>query len=174
MTQTVGKGYAEALFLLAKEEQKEEQVWKELNEVADVMADNPQFITLLGVPTLSAPERVAILRRVIGDGEGITENFLCLLVEKRRFGKIADIRAAFNQMYFDEHGIEEVAVTSAVALDDAQRRALTETMRKKLGKEIRLIESVDPKLLGGMVVQYGDTCMDNSLRTRLQQFRQQS
>ena len=167
MTQTVGKVYAEALFLLAKEEHKEEQVWKELNEVADVMADNPQFITLLGVPTLSAPERVAILRRVIGDGEGITENFLCLLVEKRRFGKIADIRTAFNQMYFDEHGIEEV-------LDDAQRRALTETMRKKLGKEIRLIESVDPKLLGGMVVQYGDTCMDNSLRTRLQQFRQQS
>ncbi|MBQ8079793.1 MAG: F0F1 ATP synthase subunit delta, partial [Oscillospiraceae bacterium] len=79
MTQTVGKVYAEALFLLAKEEHKEEQVWKDLNEVADVMADNPQFITLLGVPTLSAPERVAILRRVIGDGEGITENFLCLL-----------------------------------------------------------------------------------------------
>ncbi|MBQ9695431.1 MAG: F0F1 ATP synthase subunit delta, partial [Oscillospiraceae bacterium] len=44
MTQTVGKVYAEALFQLAKEEHKEEQVWKELNEVADVMAENPQFI----------------------------------------------------------------------------------------------------------------------------------
>ena len=49
MTQTVGKVYAEALFLLAKEEHKEEQVWKELNEVADVMAQNPEFVTLLDV-----------------------------------------------------------------------------------------------------------------------------
>lgn len=174
MTQTVGKVYAEALFLLAKEEHKEEQVWKELNEMADVMAENPQFVTLLSVPTLSTAERVAILRRVIGEGEGITENFLCLLVEKHRFGKIADIREAFNKMYFDEYGIEEVTVTSAVALDDAQRKGLQETMQKRLGKKIRLIESVDPALLGGMIVQYGDTCMDNSLRTRLQQFRQQS
>lgn len=172
MTQTVGKVYAEALFLLAQEEKQEQKIYDELNAAADVMAAHPELVSLLDVPTLGAEERVSVLRRVIGDEDGITENFLCLLVEKHRFSRLEDIRSAFNKMYHEAFGIAEVFVTTAVALEETQRAALVQKMKQKLGKEIQLRESVDETLLGGMVVQYGDTRMDNSLRTRMQNFRQ--
>ena len=172
--QTVGKVYAEGLFLLAQEEHTEEQVYKELNEAADVMAQHPEFVELVDVPTLDISERIAILKRVIGDGAGITENFLCLLVEKHRFRRLQEIRSDFNKLYHEAFGIAEVFVTSAVALSDKQREELKAVLGKKLSKTIELRESVDAALLGGMVVQYGDTRMDNSLRTRMQQFKQQS
>ncbi len=172
--QTVGKVYAEGLFLLAQEEHTEEQVYKELNEAADVMAQHPEFVELVDVPTLDISERIAILKRVIGDGAGITENFLCLLVEKHRFRRLQEIRSDFNKLYHEAFGIAEIFVTSAVALSDKQREELKAVLGKKLSKTIELRESVDAALLGGMVVQYGDTRMDNSLRTRMQQFKQQN
>lgn len=172
--QTVGKVYAEALFSLAREERKEQQVYRELNQAADLMLQNPGFSVLLDIPTLRTEERIEVLRKVIGNEPGITEHFLCLLVEKHRFGRLSEIREAYNKQYHDAFGIAEVFVTSAVPLDESQRSALTAKLQKKLGKTIQLRERVDSALLGGMVVQYGNTRMDNSLRTRMQRFKQQS
>lgn len=172
--QTVGKVYAEALFLLSQEEHQEQKVYSELNEAADMFEAHPEFVSLLNVPTLDVSERISILRRVIGDGTGAVENFLCLLIEKHRINRIAEIREDFNRLYHEAFSIAEVFVTSAVALDDKQRGELKAVLGKKLNKTIELRETVDPAILGGMIVQYGDTRMDNSLRTRMQQFRQQS
>ncbi len=169
MTQTVGKVYADALFALSREEHCEKNVYDELNAAADMFAQHPDFTMLLSVPNLGAEEKLGILRRVIGDGAGITENFLCLLVEKRRINRIAEIRSAFNALYYEAFSIAEVFVTSAEALTEQQRSRLTEKLAAKLGKTVKLIESVDASLLGGMVVQYGDTRMDNSLRTRMRE-----
>lgn len=168
----VGKVYAEALFLLAQEEDKAQKTYEELNAAADIMVQHPEFTMLLDVPALGIEERISVLRKVIGEENGITENFLCLLVEKHRFSRLEEIREAFNQQYYDAFGIAEVFVTTAVPLEKSQRSALVQKMKQKLGKDIKLRESVDEALLGGMVVQYGDTRMDNSLRTRMKQFRQ--
>ncbi|MEE5992269.1 MAG: ATP synthase F1 subunit delta [Oscillospiraceae bacterium] len=170
--QTVGKVYAEALFMLAQEEHKEKQVFQELNQFYAVVERQPEFISLMSLPTLSAEERIDILRQIIGDEQGITENFLCLLVEKHRFNRLSEIRNAFNAFFYEAFNIAEVFVTSATPLTDAQKTALKERLQKKLGKNILLHESVDSSLIGGMIVQYGDTRMDNSLRTRIKTFQQ--
>ena len=70
--QTVGKVYAEALFSLAREERKEQQVYEELNQAADLMLQNPGFSTLLDVPTLRTEERIEVLRKVIGDAPAVS------------------------------------------------------------------------------------------------------
>lgn len=167
MTQTVGKVYAEALFQLAQEEHSEAEVYRELNEAADMFAQHPDFVMLLSVPDLGAEEKIDVLRNVIGDGAGITENFLCLLVDKRRINRIAEICSAYNALYYEKFSIAEVYVTTAEPLNDSQRERLTAKLAAKLSRTIRLIETVQPEILGGMIVQYGDTRMDNSLRTRM-------
>ncbi len=169
MTQTVGKVYAEALFLLAQEEHRAKGLYEELNAAADLMAAHPELLTLLSVPTLSVGERLSVLREVIGEDEGTIDNFLCLLVERHRISRIAEIRDAYNQMYYEAYGIAEVSVTTAEPLNDAQRARLTKQMEQKLGRRILLHEQCDPAILGGMIVQYGDTRMDNSLRTRMRE-----
>ncbi len=167
MTQSVGKVYAEALLRLSQEEHCEEAVYEQLNEAADMFAQHPDFTALLSVPDIGSQERVEILRSVIGNDAGITENFLCLLVEKHRINRIAQIRDAFNAMYYELFSIAEVFVTSAQPLTQQQRDTLSEKLEAKLAKKIRLVEAVDASLLSGMIVQYGDTRMDNSLRTRI-------
>ncbi|MBE6875899.1 MAG: ATP synthase F1 subunit delta [Ruminococcus sp.] len=171
--QTVGHVYAEALFLLAQEEHQEKRIYQELNQVTDLILQYPELISLLDVPTLELSERISILQKIIGEEQGITENFLCLLVEKRRINRISEIRNAFNKLYYEAFSIAEVFVTSAVPLEDSQRTALKEKLQQKLGKSILLRESVDKSLMGGMVVQYGDTRMDNSIKSRMQTFAQQ-
>lgn len=173
MTQTVGKVYAEALFSLAQEEHKEKQVYEELNQVAELVKQYPDLIILLDVPTLSIGERISVLKKIIGEETGITENFLCLLVEKHRFSRIAEICSAFNKLYHESFHIAEVFVTTAVPLEAKQRQMLILKMSQKLGRHVLLRETVDPSLLGGMIVQYGDTKMDNSIRNRIQQFAEQ-
>ena len=171
--QTVGKVYAEALFMLAQEEHKEKQVFQEFNDFCGIVERQPEFISLMSVPTLSTEERISILRKVIGNGKGITEKFLCLLVEKHRFNRLSEIRTAFNKLFYEAFKIAEVFVTSATPLTDAQKTALKERLQKKLGKNILLRESVDSSLIGGMIVQYGDTRMDNSIKSRIHAFKQQ-
>lgn len=169
MTQTVGKVYAQALFELAQETGSAGQIHDDLNEAAQLLLAHPDLVMLLSVPTLSMEERLDVLHKVFGTGQGIMDNFLSLLVERHRIDRIDDIRRAFNEMYNAAFGIAEVTVTTAVPLGESQRRQLTEKMQKKLQKKIRLIEKVDGDILGGMVVQYGDTRMDNSLRSRVQE-----
>ncbi len=169
MTQTVGNVYAQALFELAQETAQEEQLYRELNETAALFAAHPDLKTLLAAPTLDVQERLSILRKVIGDGEGTMEHFLCLLVERRRIQWIADICAAFNQLYYAHFSIEEVWVTTAEPLTQSQKERLQEQLQKKLHKTILLKETIDAAILGGMIVQYGDTRMDNSLRCRMQE-----
>lgn len=171
--QTVGHVYAEALFLLAQEEHQEKKIYQELNQITDIMLHYPELITLLDVPNLELAERLSVLQKIIGEEQGITENFLCLLVEKRRINRISEIRNAFNKLYYEAFSIAEVFVTSAVPLEYAQRIALKEKLQQKLGKNILLRESVDETLIGGMIIQYGDTRMDNSIKSRMQAFAQQ-
>lgn len=173
MTQTVGKVYAEALFSLALEEHCEAEIYREINEAADLLAQYPALSELLSVPTLSVEERLEVLRKVIGDGEGIMENFLSLLVEKHRISRLADIRTAYNGLYYERFSIAEVFVTTAAPLSDAQRSDLSAKLEKKLGRKIKLTESIDPGILGGMIVQHGDTRMDNSLRSRMREMSRQ-
>lgn len=172
MTQTVGKVYAEALFLLAQEEQKEKQIYQELNQVTDIMKQYPDLVMLLDVPTLSIQERIAILKKIIGNDTGIIENFLCLLVEKHRFGRIVEICEVFNYLYYENFNIAEVFVTTAVPLEENQKKMLIAKLNQKLDKNILLREKIDKSLLGGMIVQYGDTKLDNSIRNRMQQFKE--
>ena len=171
--QTVGNVYAEALFLLAQEEHQEERIYQEFNQVTDLILQYPELIALLDVPSLELSERISVLQKIIGKEDGITENFLCLLVEKRRINRISEIRNAFNKFYYEAFSIAEVFVTTAVPLEETQKTALKEKLQQKLHKKILLRESVDDSLVGGMIVQYGDTRMDNSIKSRMQAFAQQ-
>jgi len=87
----------------------------------------------------------------------------------RYFDEIAD---AFDELMSDYLKIADVTVTTAVPLTDSQRERLTQKLTQKFGRTIRLMERIDSRILGGMVVQYGDLRLDNSLKTRLHDIKQ--
>ena len=96
-----------------------------------------------------------------------------MLTERRRIPYVQEVTDAFNSLYREHKGIARMTVTTCVPLRDAQRQQLIAALQKKYGKQVELTERIDPAILGGVVVQYGDTLLDNSVKSRLEAVRRQ-
>ena len=96
-------------------------------------------------------------------------NFARLLIEAGRLTLALDISALYERERAKSEGRANVSIVSAFELDDAQRDALTQSMAKRLGREIDLEVAVDDALIGGVIIRSGDVVIDASLRGRLRQ-----
>ena len=90
-----------------------------------------------------------------------------LLAQKRRLFALQGIVAAFDTLVAARKGEASAAVTSAKPLSPAQRAALQASLKSSIKREIRMTESVDPSLLGGLVVKVGSRQIDSSLKSKL-------
>lgn len=161
--------YATALFELAKEEAKLEQVAADLtrfNEALDAVDDMKRLVKS---PVFSADEQGRALAAILDkiEIEGLTKNFLLLVAKNRRLFATPDMIRAFRAMLARERGETGATVTSAAKLTESQITALRQALQAALGKKVMLDEQVDPALLGGLVIKVGSSMIDTSLRTRL-------
>ena len=118
--------------------------------------------------------KLATLESVVA-GSGFlptTKSFLSLLVEKARMNVLPAILSELRRMVEEHEGVERVEVTVPMAMSAPQKDTLRSVLEKRTGKKILLEESVDPAVLGGMVVRVGSTIYDGSVRTQIQQIRQ--
>jgi F-type H+-transporting ATPase subunit delta len=95
-----------------------------------------------------------------------------LLIDKERMDVLPQILVELRRMVEELEGVERVEVTSPTALSTAQRDQLSAAISAKTGKKIELEEKIDPAVLGGMVVKVGSTVYDGSVRTQIQQIRE--
>ena len=110
-----------------------------------------------------------LVTRVFGPKvSDFTLNFLKVVIDRRRQANLRQIIRAFIDGYHQRMGELVVKVQSAVPLGDAQRGRLTSALKSKFEKEVVLEERVSPRILGGLVLQVGDTRIDGSLRSRLE------
>lgn len=160
--------YAEALFELCCETDCLEDVSLDLISVIDIFEANPEFLSLLSLPTLDTSEKLDALKKVFEDDGSILFDFLCLLTERDRISYIAEIGKEFKKLYNTHNNIEEVTVTTCVPLNDDERTKLIVKLQNKLSKRIKLIENINPDIIGGVQLCYGDTLIDNSIASRIE------
>jgi F-type H+-transporting ATPase subunit delta len=98
---------------------------------------------------------------------GLTANFLQLLVKNRRLFALRDIVSGFRRLLADHRGEVTAEVTSAVPLSEAQTEELKATLKAKTGKTVTLNTTVDPSILGGLIVKIGSRMIDTSIRSKL-------
>ena len=174
MSSEVSAVYANALFSLAEEQGDTvlQQTRADLRECALLFSLNPDLTRLLSLPTVSVEERMDIARKIFGD-EGLTCRLLGLLIDHHRVEHLGEIADDFDARMLDYQNTVEVSVTTAVPLQPEQSERLTAALSAKLGKSIRITERIDRSILGGVVVQYGDTRIDNSVKYRLDTLKAQ-
>ncbi len=173
MTGGAAKVYSEALFELAEENGTEEETGKELSAVSEIFKSEPDLSRVLCAPTVSESEKTGLLTKIFGKKiSDMSVDFLCLLSVKGRIGELEGIASAYRSLWCRKAGILEVKVVSAVPLTDSQRTKLAEGLTKKYGKKIIMSEKTDPDILGGVIVSFGDTMLDGSVRTRLGKLHQ--
>ena len=165
--------YARSLFEVAKDQDKLDLVREQLGTFADVLADNRDLQVFLFSPYFSTAEKEDGLDRAVSGADPIVLNFLKLLVEKHRMPVIFRIRANYDALWEEENKLLPVAITSAVELDEGTVRQLGDRISQQTGRRVELSARVEPDILGGIVVQVGNSVLDASVRNRLQQLRKQ-
>jgi F-type H+-transporting ATPase subunit delta len=164
--------YAQSLFELAKEAGSLSETAKELTEIAVVMEGFPELKTLLTLPTLTVSEKQDIITKVFGEHiSELSRNFLCVLAAKRRVGDFGRISVSFQKKYNRSQELLDVIVTSAAELSEPQQKALSDKLAKKYNKNVKLRFSIDPTLLGGMVIEIDGRKFDGSVKTKLDEIR---
>jgi F-type H+-transporting ATPase subunit delta len=165
----VAERYALSLFELARDEGQVDAVEAELNQFARLIDENADFRHFVESPLFSAEEQVAAVAAIVGETRPspLTGNFLKVVAANRRLFALPPMIRAFRQMASAYRGEVEAEVVSAHALSDEQRRQLAETLGQYAKKTVNMRESVDPAILGGLVVKIGSRQIDTSLRTKL-------
>jgi F-type H+-transporting ATPase subunit delta len=169
----IAEVYARALFEAAKEADALDRVHDELGEFADVLGEDRNLQTYFFSPYFSSEEKKEGIRRVVSDADERTVNFLELLAERHRMPAIFRIRRVLDSLWADENKLLPVNVTSAVELDDQLVNDIGKRIEEQAGRRVELSSSVDPELLGGLVVRVGNMVLDASLRNRLERLRKQ-
>lgn len=174
MSSEVSSVYANALFSLAKEQGDAalQETRSDLRQSAVLFSLNPDLTRLLSLPTISVDERLEIAKKIFGE-EGLASRLIFLLIDHGRVPFLGEIADDFDAKMIDYQDTTDVTVTTAVALSPEQKERLRDALAKKLHQTIRITERIDRRILGGVIVQYGDTRIDNSVKYRLDALREQ-
>jgi F-type H+-transporting ATPase subunit delta len=170
MAGAAARRYARAIFELGREEGQLEEWATRVAAVREVLTV-PEVRAVLMNPTISRQERQAAVAAFLeGAGpEGV--NLGKLLVGAGKVDEIAAIEEEYGRLVDEAAGRVRATATTAVELSPNDRDGLTHSLSKRLGREVRLTAAVDPAIIGGLVLRFGDHVIDASLATRLQQLR---
>lgn len=161
--------YASALFDLASEKGIVTAVESDLDTLGDAIAATPDLAALIRNPQVGrdaaakAIDAVATVLKL----SPLTKQFLGVLAGNRRLSVLPEVVAAFASIAAAQRGEVSAEVSSAHPLTDDQLKALTEKLKAREGREVKLKAKVDPEILGGLVVRIGSKQIDSSIRTRL-------
>lgn len=168
-----GRRYAKALFAIAQDDGRVDEVRGELRALSGLLNEHREFRDAILQPLHPGAERRAVLTSVCERLQlGATvRNFCAFLVDQRRVIDFEVIRAAYEAYADRAAGRTRARVVSANPLRDEQRARLRRALAARTGQQVELDESVDASLLGGAIASVGGLVFDGSLRTQLRQLR---
>ncbi|ODN72526.1 F0F1 ATP synthase subunit delta [Methylobrevis pamukkalensis] len=161
--------YATALFELAVETDATDQVSADIARFEAMLADSDDLGRLVRSPVFTADDQVRAISAILdraGIG-GITASFIQVAARNRRLFAVPSIFRSYRSLLAAHRGETTAEVASATPLTDAQLADLRETLSKMAGKSVIIDASVDPSLIGGLVVRLGSRMIDSSLKTKL-------
>ena len=170
MGTAAARRYASAVFELAQRDEQIDEWGRRLAKIRELFAD-PEVAAVLTNPTIPTEQReslVAMAPRLI-DQEAT--NLARLLVESGRVAQAPAIEAEFQRMADEAAGRVRATVTTAIELEREDQDRIARELSRRLEKEVRLSVAVDPRIIGGLKLQYGDRVIDASVAARLQQLR---
>ncbi|MGI8920771.1 MAG: ATP synthase F1 subunit delta [Solirubrobacteraceae bacterium] len=171
--QEIAEVYARSLFEVAVEHDNLDKVREQLGQFADALGANRELGIFFFSPYFSPGEKKEGLAKGIDGAEESLMHFLELLIDKHRMPVIFRIRRRVDELWEAENRRLPVEVTSAIALDEKLVEAIGERIGEQTGRRVELTATVEPAILGGLVLQVGNSILDASIRNRLDQLRHQ-
>jgi F-type H+-transporting ATPase subunit delta len=169
----IARVYARSLFEVATDHDKLDVVREQLGQFADALAESHELQTFLFSPYFSSDEKKDGLDRAITGADEALDNFLALLIENHRMPVVFRVRREFDHLWEEAHHLLPVEITSAIRLDPSIADRIGDEIGRQTGRTVELTSTVDPEVIGGIVVRVGNSILDASIRTRLENLRKQ-
>jgi F-type H+-transporting ATPase subunit delta len=171
----VAERYAGAFFAVILDRKGDpDRAGKELAGLAMVLEREPKLLEVLSSPAVPSEKRVSVVERMLASAKATAEtvNLARLLTSNDRIGLAGEVSEAYQRLVLEHRQIQPGEVTSAQPLTEAQRRKLSESLGRALGKTMELSYRTNPDLVGGVVVRLGNRVYDASVTTQLRKFRE--
>jgi len=165
--------YARALFQAAQDADRVDAVAGDLAVLAQAMDDVPELRAFLRNPQIEPAGKGEVLDQLAAEGDELVRNFLRLVAEKGRAGELTEISAELDALVAQAQNRLTVELTTSYALSDDEAASIVQTIEKASGRKVEATRAVDPKLIGGIVLQIGSHRADGSVRGRLERLRQE-
>jgi F-type H+-transporting ATPase subunit delta len=164
---SVATTYADALHAAAVDRESVDEVASELEAFAGAMRDSRELSLVLTDPDIEQADRRAVIEGLTEGANPLVRNFLLVLLDRGRLSELPEIERAFAAKVTEAEGRIEVHAITAIPLTDDLRKRVVDKLEEKTGRRVELSESVDPEIIGGLVLELGTAVVDASLRTRL-------
>jgi F-type H+-transporting ATPase subunit delta len=148
-------------------------VREQLGDLAHALGDVPELEALLENPETDSRDKANVLYQVLGGADELVRNFVRLLAEKGRSGEIREVAAEFEALVAATEGVIDVELTTAHELSEQEFDRIVGRIEEASRRKVQATRSVDPSLIGGVVLQAGSMRLDASVRGRLERLRQQ-
>jgi len=164
--------YAKALFELALEQKKLDQVGKDMLYISQTIDENIELAQMLKSPIIKLAKKETVLHALFAkETDAISLRFMMLVAEKTREEYLAYFANEFTSIYKDYQGLVDAWVTSSANIEQEVKDHLLKLLKKMTGKTVILHESVNSDLIGGFIVKIGDYQYDASTRTLIRRLK---
>ena len=163
--------YARALFQAAQEAGRVDDVAGDLAALASAMDEVPELRAFLRNPQIEPSGKAAVLEQLAADADELLRNFVRLAAEKGRAGELAEISAELEALVAQAQNRLALELTTAHELSDDEATSIVQAIEKASGRTVEATRTVDPGLIGGIVLQVGSHRADGSVRGRLERLR---
>jgi F-type H+-transporting ATPase subunit delta len=169
----VHRTYAKALFEAARERGSLGAVREQFQDFVEVVGAVPELETILRNPQIDRRAKAAALDAVLDEADETLRNFVRLLAEKGRAGEVQEMQREFERLVSAAEGQLDVELTTAYELSDEEAAGIFGQIERVSGRRIQASRTVDPGLIGGMVLRIGSRRVDASVRGRLDRLRRE-
>jgi len=163
--------YARALFEAAREEGRLEQVAVDFGALAGALDEVPELRAFLRNPQVEPAGKAAVLEEICAGADELLRNFARLVAEKGRAGELAEMNTELEALVARAQNRLAVELTTAHELSDDEAQSIVATIETASGRSVEATRTVDPGLIGGIVLQVGSFRADGSVRGRLERLR---
>ncbi len=163
--------YARALFEAAQDEGRIEAVSADLAALAATLEEIPELSAFLRNPQIEPAGKAEVLEQVSAGADDLVCNFVRLVAEKGRGGELAEMNAELEALVARSQNRLAVELTTSYELSDKEARSIVSKIESASGRKVEAARTVDPNLIGGIVLQIGSHRADGSVRGRLERLR---
>ena len=164
----ISEPYAQALMSLAQQNNLTDQFGETFRQLDSLLSESQEFKDFVLNPVIKNEDKKNVLKQVMGDANPYLINFMMLLVDKRRIIFLESIVDQYLSLLRKLNQTVLADVTSATELNDEQKGKIVDKVKQIVeARDVELKTTIDPSLIGGVIIKVGSKVIDASLRGQL-------